>query len=664
MCGFAGLLDLNGAADERATARLVADMRDRLTHRGPDDAGVWLDASQGIALGFRRLSIIDLSAAGHQPMLSADGRYALVMNGEIYNFAEIRAEIEATCREAGGKPRAWRGHSDTEVLVEAIALWGVEPALRRANGMFAVAAWDREERVLWLARDRLGKKPLYYGMAGDTLVFGSELKALWPHAEFDFRIDADALASFLQLGYVPGARSIFSAVSKLRSGHLLRFDPAAAARHGMPQSSAYWSLKDAALKGLDAQESGGAASVEELDALVHDAVALRMVADVPVGAFLSGGIDSSLVTALMAASSPDKVRTFSIGFGADGWDEARHAKAVAGHLGTRHEESYVGTPEALAILDDMPAIFDEPFGDDSMIPTAILCRMARRNVTVALSGDGGDELFAGYDRYSDLDRWHARCGAAPRLARSLASELVNRVAHPAAGRWGDRRAERRTRILGMMLAGTPVERVNETAMSRTPDPGSFLTAPNAPRHPLTDGSYTLGRSTVIDRLTFMDSGSYLIDDILVKVDRASMASSLEVRCPLLDYRLAEMSWRFPTAAKASGGVGKLPLREVLYRYVPRALIERPKQGFCAPVEVWLRNELREWGEALMSREALGRHGLLDVEACRGVWEAFILHGARWNPLIWNLMMFQAWHEWMTRVAAFRAPMRVPAPAAE
>jgi asparagine synthase (glutamine-hydrolysing) len=660
MCGFAGLLDLNGATDERATARLIADMRDRLTHRGPDDAGVWLDPARGVALGFRRLSIIDLSAAGHQPMLSADGRYAVVMNGEIYNFAEIRAEIEATRGEAAGGPRAWRGHSDTEVLVEAISLWGVEPALRRANGMFAVAAWDREERVLWLARDRLGKKPLYYGLAGDTLVFGSELKALWPHPEFDFRIDTDALANFMQLGYVPGARTIFSAVSKLQNGHVLRFDPAAAARHGMPPPSAYWSMRTAAVEGLDAQESGrGAASVEELDALVHDAVALRMVADVPVGAFLSGGIDSSLVTALMAASSPHQIRTFSIGFGAEGWDEARHAKEVAKHLGTRHEESYVGTPEALAILGDMPAMFDEPFADDSMIPTAILCRMARRSVTVALSGDGGDELFAGYDKYTDIDRWGARCGTVPRLVRSLGSELVNRVAHPAAGRWGDRRAERRTRIFGLLLGDAPVERINEAIMSHTPDPGSVLSASDAPRHPLVDGWPGLGRSTAIDRMTFMDAGSYLIDDILVKVDRASMATSLEVRCPLLDYRLVEMSWRFRTSAKTSGGVGKRPLREVLDRYVPRVLIERPKKGFCAPVEVWLRNELREWGEALMSRQALGRHGLLDVEACRNVWEAFILRGGRWNPLIWNLMMFQAWHEWMTKVADSRPAVRAP-----
>ena len=656
MCGFVGLLDPSSISDAQATERLIAEMRDRIIHRGPDDDGVWLDPARGLALGFRRLSIIDLSAAGHQPMMSADGRYVVMMNGEIYNFAEIRADIEAACG-----PRPWHGHSDTEVLVESIALWGFEAALRRANGMFAVAAWDREERVVWLGRDRLGKKPLYYGWAGDAFVFGSELKALWPHPDFDFRIDTDALANFMQLGYVPGARTIFRAVAKLQNGHILRLDPRAAARRETPLPSAYWSMRSVALKGLDDQESrGSAASVEEFDALVHDAVALRMVADVPVGAFLSGGIDSSLVTALMAAESPDEVRSFSVGFAVRGWDEAGHAKAVAKHLGTRHEETYIGPREVLSVLDDLPAIYDEPFADDSMIPTTLLCRMARRRVTVALSGDGGDELFAGYDRYVDVERWFERRRAMPRIARSLASAVVSHVAQPAVDRWGDRKTGRRMQFLGLLLDGEPVERFNEALMSHTSDPGRLLTAPGVPRHPLTDGPHSLGRSTAIDRMLFMDAGSYLIDDILVKVDRASMAASLEVRCPLLDHRLVELSWRFPTSAKTRDGVGKLPLRDVLHRYVPRALVERPKRGFGAPVGVWLRNELREWGEALMSRQALGRHGLLNVEACRSVWEEFTVHGGSWNPLLWNLLMFQAWHEWMLRVTASRlvAPPRL------
>lgn len=633
-------------------------MRDRIAHRGPDDAGLWLDPAQGLALGFRRLSIIDLSAAGHQPMMSADGRYVIVMNGEIYNFAEIRAELE------GANPsQAWRGRSDTEVLAEAVALWGVESALRRANGMFALAAWDRKERVLWLARDRLGKKPLYYGWAGSTFVFGSELKALWPHPAFDFRISTDALAAFLQLGYVPGARTIFRAISKLRPGHVLRADFGRAdsgcheAPGGTMTPTPYWSLRDVACRGLDDQKAGRVPPLEELEALLRDAVSLRMVADVPVGAFLSGGIDSSLVTALMTTLSPRAVRSFSIGFEPARWDEAPHARTVAACLGTRHEESYVSPAEAMAAIEDLPATYDEPFADDSMIPTVLLCRMARRSVTVALSGDGGDELFAGYDRYPDAGRWLARRGALPGPARALLGGFAAHLAQPLARRWGSQRMERRLQLASILCADGRPERFNEALMSQALDPGDLMTATGVARHPLMDGAYSLGRSTAIDRLTFMDTASYLVDDILVKVDRASMAASLEVRCPLLDYRLVELSWRVPTAAKTANGVGKRPLRAVLHRYVPRSLVERPKMGFGAPVELWLRHELRDWAEALMSREALGRHGYLDVAACRQVWESFALHDRGWAPIIWRLLMFQAWYAWMAETGNVDLPER-------
>jgi asparagine synthase (glutamine-hydrolysing) len=648
MCGFVGLLAASGIADEQATVRLVTEMRDRVAHRGPDDAGLWLDTTGGLALGFRRLSIVDLSAAGHQPMLSADGRWAVVLNGEIYNFAALRREIEEACG-----PRSWRGHSDTEVLVEAIALWGIEPTLARANGMFALAAWDRAERVLWLARDRIGKKPLYYGWSGDTFVFGSELKALWIHPGFDFSISTDALAAYLQLGYVPGTRSIFEAISKLRHGHTLRLDAAQLTPGGdLPSPTPYWSLYDVAVDGLAAQEAGRAASTEELEAVLRDAVSLRMVADVPVGTFLSGGIDSSLVTALMAATAPGEVHSFSIGFETEQWNEATHAKAVAKHLGTRHEETYVSSTEAMAVIEDLPTIYDEPFADDSMIPTALLCRMARRSVTVALSGDGGDELFVGYDRYPDVSRLIARRDALPGSVRRMLGAVTSHVAQPLAQRWTSKRLERRARLLGMLLADGQPENFNEAVMSQAIDPGDLMIAPSVPRHPLTDTNPNLGRSNAIDRLTFMDTGSYLIDDILVKVDRASMAASLEVRCPLLDYRLIELSWRFPTAAKIQGGVGKLPLRSVLHRHVPQALVERPKQGFCAPVEIWVRHELRAWGEALMTSEALGRHGLLNVAECRRTWESFAVHDRGWDPVIWRLLMFQAWY---ARMAATAAP---------
>jgi len=666
MCGFVGWLDPTGVLNEPAARRLIATMRDQLAHRGPDDCGTWLDPERGVAFGFRRLSIIDLSPAGHQPMVSANGRYVLMLNGEIYNFAEIRAEIDAV-----SGPLAWRGHSDTEVLVEAIAVWGVEQALARANGMFAFTVWDREEQALHLARDRIGKKPLYYGWAGSAFVFGSELKALWPHPEFDAGIDAEALAEFLRLGYVPGARSIFRSVSKLRAGHVLRVPATDVARREAGLPSAYWSLKDAALRGLDAQESGRPASVTEFEALARDAVALRQVADVPVGAFLSGGIDSSLVTALMAASAPGEVRSFSVGFEAVPWDEAPHAAAVAAHLGTRHLATYIGPGNALGVVADLPAIYDEPFADDSMIPTTLLCRMARAHVTVALSGDGGDELFAGYDKYADAAHWLDRRAAMPGMVRSLADAVMAGAVAPLARRWGGRKLARRAHLLGTLLAGDPgggmAERFNAAIMEQTLDPERLLAEPGSGGG--ADAAGGLGRGTAIDRLTFMDTGSYLIDDILVKVDRASMAASLEVRCPLLDYRLIELSWRFPTEAKIQGGVGKLPLRAALHRYVPRALVERPKQGFGAPVEAWLsdglRGGLRPWAEALMSRPALGRSGLLDVAACRSAWEDFTVRGRGWDPVIWRLLMFQAWHEWMAdRVASPQAaPARMRLPAA-
>lgn len=643
MCGIVGFLDPSGT-DAAAAHALVAAMRDRLEHRGPDDAGAWVDAAAGIALGFRRLSIIDLSPAGHQPMLSANGRYAVLMNGEVYNFGDIRAEIEA----ARGGHHPWRGHSDTEVMVEAIAEWGVEAAVPRANGMFAIAVWDRAERTLWLGRDRIGKKPLYYGWAGGSFVFGSELKALRPHPQFDPSISSAGFADFMRLGYTLGRRTIFSAISRLPNGHLLRLDARAAAAHETPEPRPYWDLRTVALAGLEAQAAGRTASVEELEALLRDATARRMVADVPVGAFLSGGIDSSLTTALMAAVAPGEgqVRSFSIGFDVPGWDEARFARPIAAHLKTRHEELYLGKAEILAAVRDLPAIFDEPFADDSAVPTVLLCRMARQHVTVALSGDGGDEFFAGYaQRYAGALRLLGWVGAVPGPLRSLGAGLAERLA-PLAGGVGGNRQARRMRLLSHLLSASGAEAFNAALMSPMLEPEMLLAAAGraagSGANPLEDAAYRLGRSGALDRMTFMDQLTWLIDDILAKVDRASMSTSLEVRCPLLDYRVMEMSWRFPAEAKLQGDVGKLPLREILYRHVPRPLVDRPKQGFGAPVEAWLLNELRDWAEPLMSREALGRHGLLDVEACRRLWESYAYQGRGWDKAIWNLLMFQAW----------------------
>ncbi len=648
MCGFVGLLNPAGIACAPAAAALIAGMRDRLVHRGPDDAGSWIDAAAGIALGSRRLSILDRSPAGHQPMASADGRYVLALNGEIYNAPDMRAELDAASAAI-----AWRGHSDTEILIEAIARWGLEPALERANGMFALAVWDRQDRILSLARDRIGKKPVYYGWAGAAFVFGSELKALWCHPDFDTRIDQTALTDFLRLGYVLGPRSIFGAARQLPAGTVLSIGPDDTARRALQEPKSYWRLKDAAIQGLDARESGQHATIEELDSLLRDAVGIRMLADVPIGGLLSGGIDSSLIAALMTERSTAPIHTYAVGFGMAEWDETQHARAVSGHLGTVHSETTICPADVLALMQDLPAIFDEPFADDSMIPTTLLSRAARRGVTVALSGDGGDELFAGYDRYADAAGWLARRRATPAPLRWFTGVAAARIGRPAAGFLGWNRIERRLQLLDTLLSDDTAEHFNAAIMSRTLDPDGLLASPVGAANPLLGDAYRLGRASDIDRIMFMDSRSFLVDDILTKVDRAGMSASLEVRCPLLDYRVIEMSWRFPDDAKTRGGVGKLPLREILHRHVPQTLVDRPKMGFSAPVQIWLKDTLRDWAEALMSRDALASHGLLNVEACRRYWDDFMLRGRAWNPTVWSLLMFQAWHQAMRAATATR-----------
>ena len=619
-------------------------MSDQIAHRGPDDSGLWVDDA-GVAFAFRRLSINDVSLSGHQPMFSVDGRYVVMMNGEIYNFAQMKMVIESVTSSAS----RWRGHSDTEVLVEAISLWGLEAAVSRLNGMFALVVWDRWERVLWLARDRIGKKPLHYGWIGGSFVFGSELKALWSYPGFNFSVCRAALSQFLQIGYVPSPRTIFRETAKLEPGHLLRLDYQAAQRRETPESKPYWDLATVARQGLDDQLAGRTADVEELEALVQNAVALRMVADVPIGTFLSGGIDSSLVTALAAAHSSSALNSFSIGFDAAEWNEAWHARSVAAQIGTQHTEMYINAEDAVGVFGDLTAICDEPFADPSIIPTILLSRLARRSVTVVLSGDGGDELFGGYQRYAIVSQWLSRRKIIPPFARPLARKFLANLATPACRAWGASRLERRLDLLGSLLDTEQPEVFNEAMMSQVINPAPLLASHDLQHPPLRAEAYRLGRSTALDRMMFMDTQSFLIDDILTKVDRASMANSLEVRCPLLDYRVIEMSWRFPAAAKMVGTAGKLPLREILYRHVPRAIVDRPKMGFGAPVDLWLRGGMRDWAEDLMSRPALAQHGLLDVEACRRRWVSFGVRDGVWDGAIWNLLMFQAWYQRMASV---------------
>ena len=616
-----------------------------LSHRGPDDSGSWADAAAGIALGHRRLSIIDLSPEGHQPMQSRSGRYVISYNGEIYNFREVRAELD---RDGA----VWRGHSDTEVMLAAFDAWGVEGALRRFNGMFAFALWDRHEHVLNLARDRLGEKPLYYGWMGNTFLFGSELKALRAHPSWAGNIDRNALAAYLRHNYVPAPHSIYQGIAKLPPAHLLRVratDP----REARPEP--YWSLREAAEAGVaQPQEVDDNTAVDELDALLRDSVAHRMVADVPVGVFLSGGIDSSTVVALMQAQSSRPVRSFSIGFDEEAYNEARHAKAVAAHLGTDHTELYVTPREAMSVIPRLPQIYDEPFADSSQIPTLLVSQLARQHVTVTLSGDGGDELFCGYVRYFWGRRIWNRIGRLPYGLRTATARALNALSPASWNRMlaGVNRVVTST-ALGE-ITGDRVHKLAEVLAVAGPDAlyhglVSHWTKPEQIVHgsrealtALNDRSQWAGLDDFTNRMMYLDGVTYLPDDILVKVDRASMAVSLEARVPMLDHRVVEFAWRVPLSRKTRNDQGKWLLRQVLYRYVPRELIDRPKMGFGVPIDTWLRGPLREWAESLLSERRLREEGYFDPAPIRQKWAEHLGGTRNWQYWLWDILMFQAW----------------------
>ena len=622
---------------------LAGRMTDTLVHRGPDDAGVWIDGDAGIALGFRRLSILDLSPAGHQPMVSSDGRYVVVFNGEIYNHPDLREAL----LERGA---AFEGHSDTEVILESTIRWGFEATLERLWGMFAIALWDREARRLSLARDRLGKKPLYYGWQQGLFLFGSELKALRAHPAFEARLDRRAVASYVRFAYVPAPASIYEGVRKLAPGHLLHVD---AGRATAPR--AYW---DARRLATCADRSQAAPSpveaVEALDRLLRDAVARRMVADVPLGAFLSGGVDSATVVALMQAQSARPVRTFTIGFDIPGFNEAVHAKAVAAHLGTDHTELYVTPEEARAVIPRLPVIYDEPFADSSQIPTFLVSQMARRHVTVALSGDGGDELFAGYTRYAWAGNIWARVRHLPAGGRRLIARGIEAVSP----RIWDRlyagietvlpRATRQSQPSDKLykLAGVlPVAGPDELYLrlvSQWKRPDALVPGAAEYETALNDGEVPARLPDFTERMMFLDLVTYLPDDILAKVDRASMAVSLEARAPLLDHRVVEWAWQQPLSVKVRDGQSKWLLRQVLHRYVPRDLIERPKMGFGVPIGAWLRGPLREWAEHLLDARRLERQGIIDPRPVRALWQAHLTGRRDEQYRLWVVLMFQAW----------------------
>jgi asparagine synthase (glutamine-hydrolysing) len=657
MCGIAGFL---ASQTLPATANVVLqNMSDAIIHRGPDDGGAWIDAAAGIALGQRRLSIIDLSPAGHQPMLSASGRHVIVFNGEIYNYEALRRELEA----AGAAP-AWRGHSDTEVLLAAVEYWGIEKTLERLDGMFALALWDRREETLCLARDRLGEKPLYYGFAGNLFLFGSEVKALRAHPAFDAGLDRDSLAQYLRFGCVPGERSIWQGVRKLPPAHFLVLRRGARAA---PAPQCYWDFRAVAERGSAAPLADTPELVDMLEARLKAAVGSRMVADVPLGAFLSGGVDSSMLVALMQAQSARPVRTFTIGFYEQGYDEAVYAKAVAEHLGTEHTELYLTSQDALALIPKLPAIWDEPFADASQIPTYLVSEMTRQHVTVSLSGDGGDELFGGYYRHflaTKLWRYSSRVprGLKRPLARLLDSPKLGAVIN-ALGRGMPPRlrqmavSDRLPKLALLLEADTP-KMLYRNLLSHWPAPDDVVIGGSEPESLLDGRHHAFGSPGEL--MMYLDTLSYLPDDILVKVDRASMAVGLEARAPYLDHHLVEFAWQLPMSAKISAGKGKHILRQLLARYVPEHLTNRPKTGFAVPINDWLAGPLRDWAEDLLSEQRLRQDGYLDAARVRAVWRDH-KSGIRSRQLrLWNILMFQAWLEQQKHVPAGAAP-RMPCP---
>jgi asparagine synthase (glutamine-hydrolysing) len=646
MCGFAGLFSNAGYSCDQLTER-AGRMMAPIAHRGPDDSGVWADPEAGVALGFRRLAIIDLSPAGHQPMTSASGRYVVAFNGEIYNFKELRRELEPS-----GYP--FKGHSDTEVILAAFEHWGIREAVCRLVGMFAMAVWDAGRRELSLCRDRLGKKPLYVYSEPGLVTFGSELKALVAGPAFDKTIDREALSAYLRYLYVPAPRTIFERASKVPAAHILTItDPSLP----LPVPRPYWSLREVALRGLAEPIVEPEQAVDELDRLLKDAVARRLYADVPIGALLSGGIDSSAVVALMQESSTRPVRTYTIGFAEKQFNEAQHAADVARHLGTDHTELHVSGEDARSLVPRMPDVFDEPFANPSQLPTMLICQLARREVTVALCGDGGDELFAGYNRYRFGSRLLTYASMMPPTVRRSVSAAIDRVPMSAWARlhrWAaagsqqhsvDERVHKLTAVLN---AGGVGEMYRSLMSAAWQEPDELL----ADRHESEDRSRRIMDGAeppaMLDRMLLADQAVYLPDDSLAKMDRASMAVNLEIRAPLLDHRVVELSWRLPHTLKMRGGVGKWALRQVLYRRIPKSLVERPKMGLTVPIDEWLRGPLREWAQDLLPDSRRSRDDLLDGAKVAEAWSDLCEQRRSSGLAIWAVVMFQAWR---TRWAA-------------
>jgi asparagine synthase (glutamine-hydrolysing) len=636
MCGIAGLWRFGGAAEDSLRAEARA-MTDAIAYRGPDGDGFWLDAGQGLAFGHRRLAIIDLSETGHQPMTSANGKVVITYNGELYNAPEIASALAMS----------FRGTSDTEILVEAIARFGIEWTLERANGLFAFAVFDREKGVLHLARDHLGIKPLYITRQQNFLAFASELKALSAIRGISLNIDPVAVAAYLRHACVPAPQSIYRDVSKLLPGERVEVTPAKVERH------TYWNLAAVAKRGQSAITNRSFEAVtDELESVLADAVKRQMVSDVPLGAFLSGGIDSSTVVALMRASTNGSVKTFSIGFQEKAFNEAEHGREIAERLGTEHTELILSADDALALVPKMPSIYDEPFADSSQLPTFLVSRLARSHVTVALSGDGGDEAFGGYVRYQGVPRLWNALRRLPIGARKLAAGAIGTMS-PAA--WDSLaplvpRRLRPTHFGDKVLKGAnlldaadPIEMYGRL-ISQWPDPERLMTKPGGSSGWVQRLSASVAGLEPTSQLRLLDMMSYLPDDILTKVDRAAMAVSLEVRVPLIDRKVIEFAWTLPTDYLIAQGQGKQVLRAVLNRYVPKAMFDRPKMGFGVPIGEWLRGPLKSWAQDLLAPEALRKHGLFDETLLRKRWDEHQSGRRNWQHALWTVLQFQGWYQ--------------------
>lgn len=643
MCGIAGFIDFSCGTNGDRLQAIAARMTESLLHRGPDDGGIWMDPDAGVALGHRRLSILDLSPQGRQPMRSECGRYVIVFNGEIYNHNDIRRELDRQ------DPTAWRGRSDTEVMLAAISRWGVESSVERFNGMFAFALWDRTERSLHLVRDRLGEKPLYYGWSGTHFLFGSELKPLRRHPQFEGRINRNALALYMRHNYVPAPHSIYEGIFKLPPATILKVGDS---KPSSPRP--YWSAEKEAVRGMADPVASAEAAVAQLDVLIRNSVKLKMEADVPLGAFLSGGIDSSVVVAAMQAQSSRSIKTFTIGFNESAYDEAVFAKAVAGRLGTDHTELYVTPQEAQAVIPKLPTIYDEPFSDSSQIPTFLVSQLARRQVTVSMSGDGGDELFGGYNRYFwGNDIWTAigwlppRCRAAIARGMTAVSPAAWDRAWNASGpllppRMRQRLPGDKIHKLAGIIAAASQNDLYRRLISQWENPSALVLGCREPDNSMS--VETRSFSDFSQRMMIHDTLTYLPDDILVKVDRASMAVSLESRVPFLDHRIVEFAWRVPMSMKIRSGQGKWILKQVLARYIPKTLIDRPKMGFGVPIGDWLHGPLREWAEALLDENRLREEGFFDPKPIREKWAEHLTGKRKWQHHLWTVLMFQAWLE--------------------